>query len=132
MIVNRKDNTEGAATMTIYFRNAAAAASGEHATRIQPPSSGMDTSKAVAPAADERVVKIDMKNKHSDDILRAFLAETKAQPVEPTPEEAEEIKAVEEFLVQAEKDRTIVQNYRDEVKKEAAMLAAARQSASTT
>ncbi|KAH6676058.1 50S ribosomal protein Mrp49 [Plectosphaerella plurivora] len=131
MIVNRKDNNEGAATMTIYFRNAATAA-GETVNRIQPPSSAMDTSKAVAPAADERVVKIDMKNKHSDDILRQFMAETQAKPVEHTPEQLQEIEAVEEFIVQAEKDRTVVQNYRDEVKKEQDMLRKARESASTT
>ena len=62
----------------------------------------MDTSKAVAPAAaDERVVKIDMKNKHSDDILRQFMSETQAKPVEHTPEQLAEIEAVEEFIVQA-------------------------------
>jgi large subunit ribosomal protein MRP49 len=129
MIVNRKENTEGAATMTIYFRNAAAA---ETANRIQPPSSATDTSKAVAPAADERVVKIDMKNKHSDDILQQFMAQTQAKPVVFTPEQLEEIKGVEEFLVQAEKDRKVVQAYRDEIKKEQDMLRKARESASTS
>ena len=131
MIVNRKDNNEGAAVMSIYYQNATST-SDAAASRVQPPSSGIDSSKAVAPAADERVVKIPMKNKHSDDILAAFLAETRAEPVTPTPEEIEELRAAEEFSRQGAKDRIMVKTRLDAIRKEEEMLKAARESASTS
>lgn len=118
--------------MSIYFQSSNPAAGAEPVSRVQPPSSAIDSSKAVAPAADERVVKIDMKNKHSDEILEAFLAETRAEPVTPTPEEVEELRATEDFKRQGDKDRAMVKARLDAIKKEEDMLKAARESASTT
>ena len=132
MIVNRKENNEGAAVMSIYFQTTAPAPGSEPVSRVQPPSSAIDSSKAVAPAADEMVVKIDMKHKHSDEILDAFLAETRAEPVIPTPEEIEELRLTEEFKRQGDKDRIMVKTRLDAIKKEEAMLKAARESASTS
>ncbi|CRK23715.1 hypothetical protein VD0002_g6269 [Verticillium dahliae] len=127
MIVNRKDSNEGPALLSIYLSDAAAAGA-EPAVRIQPPSSGIDTSKAAPPAADERVVKIDMKNQRSEEILARFLAETGAQPVLPTPEEQAEMKEVEEMERQGAVDRKKQKATIDERNRERDLLKKARES----
>ncbi|KAG7146189.1 hypothetical protein HYQ46_005020 [Verticillium longisporum] len=93
-----------------------------------PPSSGIDTSKAAPPAADERVVKIDMKNQRSEEILARFLAETGAQPVLPTPEEQAEMKEVEEMERQGAVDRKKQKATIDERNRERDLLKKARES----
>ncbi|OLN91943.1 54S ribosomal protein MRP49, mitochondrial [Colletotrichum chlorophyti] len=124
MIVNRKDNNEGAAVMSVYFSTTDTPI--DPATLPQPPSSAIDNSKAPAPIEGERVVTIDMKNRHSEEILESFLSHTKAEAVLPGPEEENEIKAAEELRIQSEKDRKRVRKIIEEEKKEKAMLARAR------
>ncbi|WYZ37276.1 hypothetical protein EsH8_II_000782 [Colletotrichum jinshuiense] len=123
MIVNRKSNNEGAAVMSLYFSTDKPL---DPSTLPQPPSSAIDNSKAPAPVDGERVVKIDIKNKHSEEILEHFLAETKAEAVVPGPEDENEMKAVEELRIKGEKDRQRNLKIREEEKKEKAMLARAR------
>ncbi|KAK2032340.1 hypothetical protein LX32DRAFT_636485 [Colletotrichum zoysiae] len=125
MIVNRKANTDGAAVMSVYF--SATGAPVDPSTLPQPPSSGMDNSKAQPPLEGvERVVKIDMKDKHSQEILQHFIAETKAEAILPGPEDEREMKAAEELKIKADKDRQRNFKIREEEKKEKAMLARAR------
>lgn len=99
MVVNRKPNQEGTATMSIYFNLPPDAERDADAptTRIQPTSSTHNTSKAPAPSADERVVRIDMKHKHSDEILRLFMLETGARQLEMTEEEKAEGQELEKL-----------------------------------
>ncbi|KAF6816869.1 hypothetical protein CSOJ01_02800 [Colletotrichum sojae] len=123
MIVNRKHNNEGSAIMSVYFSTGNPI---DPATLPQLPSSAQDQSKAPNPTEGERVVKIDMKNKHSSDILERFLSETEAKPVLPTPEEQEEMRQIEELRAKAEKDRQRVAKALSEAKKEKAMLDRAR------
>lgn len=128
MIVNRHDQNETAATMSIYLRNAStsapAAATSEPLS--QPASSRTNLSRAQPPTADERVVHIDMKNKHSTHILEFFMAETRAVPLQPTKEEITEMQALEAQRKQADQDRERVRQLRAEKKKEEDMLKRAR------
>ncbi|GJC82636.1 hypothetical protein ColLi_05474 [Colletotrichum liriopes] len=116
MIVNRKSNNEGAAVMSVYF----SATDAPVDPKAQPPLEGV-----------ERVVKIDMKGKHSQEILDRFLAETKAEAILPGPEDETEMKAVEELRIKGEKDRQRNLKIREEEKREKAMLARARAEASS-
>ncbi|GKT46929.1 uncharacterized protein ColSpa_07110 [Colletotrichum spaethianum] len=130
MIVNRKANNEGAAVMSVYFSTTDAPV--DPSTLPQPPSSAIDNSKAQPPLEGvERVVKIDMKGKHSQEILDRFLAETKAEAILPGPEDENEMKAVEELRIKGEKDRQRNLKIREEEKREKAMLARARAEASS-
>ncbi|KAG7054108.1 50s ribosomal protein mrp49 [Colletotrichum scovillei] len=125
MIVNRKNNNEGAAIMSVYFSTSGEPL--EPSTLPQPPSSAIDNSKAPAPLEGlERVVKIDMKNKHSEEIYDQFLQETKAEAVLPGPEDEADMKAAEELRIKGDKDRKRVAKILEEERREKAMLARAR------
>ncbi|KAK6226035.1 hypothetical protein QIS74_02082 [Colletotrichum tabaci] len=131
MVVNRKANVEGTAIMSVYFSTTDAPV--DPSTLPQPSSSAIDNSKAPQPLEGvERVVKIDMKNKHSEDILSHFLAETKAEAILPGPEDENEMKAVEELKAKGEVDRQRNRKIREEEKKEKAMLARARAEAGSS
>ncbi|KAJ4859149.1 mitochondrial ribosomal protein l51 / s25 / CI-B8 domain-containing protein [Trichoderma breve] len=131
MIVNRHDQNQLPPTMTIYLRKAgssAAPASSSSSSEpiAQPSSSRTNLSKAQPPTADERVVHIDMANKHSSHILEFFMAETRAVPLQPTNEEIAEMQALETLRKNAEVDRERVRLLRLEKKKEEDMLKRAR------
>ncbi|GJD01758.1 50s ribosomal protein mrp49 [Colletotrichum higginsianum] len=131
MVVNRKANVEGTAIMSVYFSTTDAPV--DPSTLPQPSSSAIDNSKAPQPLEGvERVVKIDMKNKHSEEILSHFLAETKAEAILPGPEDENEMKAVEELKAKGEVDRQRNRKIREEEKKEKAMLARARAEAGSS
>ena len=137
MIVNRHDQNQNPPTMTIYLRKslsssttapspAAASASSSSEPIAQPSSSRTGLSKAQPPTADERVVHIDMTNKHSSHILEFFMAETRAVPLQPTNEEIAEMQALETLRKNAELDRERVRQLREEKKREEDMLKRAR------
>lgn len=124
MIVNRHTENDRAPTMTIYIRNPSATPPAE--APIQTPSSWTDLSKAVPAAYDEKTVTIDMKNKHSSQILEFFIAETRAQPLKPTPEEVAEMQSLEQLKKDSESDRARVKGDRMAKKREEDMLKRAR------
>ncbi|KAJ6441972.1 ribosomal protein MRP49 [Purpureocillium lavendulum] len=129
MIVNRHDQSSSAPTMTIYLRNNNSVPSTDSAaaeTHTQPSSSRNNLSKAQAPGSDERIVNIDMKDKHSSDILEFFIAETRAKALQPTNEEIAEMQALESLKKDAAVDRERVRQLRAEKKKEEDMLKRAR------
>lgn len=130
MIVNRKDTNEGTSIMSVYFRkdDAPETAGQEPVVRFQPTSSAIDASKAVEPAADERVVKIDMKGLRSEEILARFMTETRGQPVQPTPEEEAEMREVAEMQRQGAIDREAQRARLEEKRREKAVLDKARAS----
>jgi large subunit ribosomal protein MRP49 len=125
MILNRHDNNALPPLMTIYMRTAAASAAAAE-TSTQPASSRTDLSKAQAPAPHEKIVTIDMRNKHSSDILESFLAETQAKALQPTGEEIAEMQNLEALKKQGLVDRERVRALRAEKKKEEDMLKRAR------
>ncbi|GJN74342.1 ribosomal protein MRP49 [Purpureocillium lilacinum] len=130
MIVNRHDQNSSAPTMSIYLRNNSAtspsADSPAAEAHAQPASSRNNLSKAQPPASDERVVHIDMKDKHSTDILEYFVAETRAKGLQPTAEEIAEMQSLEALKKEAAVDRERVRQLRAEKKKEEDMLKRAR------
>ena len=126
MIVNRTPSAASPAKMTLYFKTDAPKPPDAPAVRIQPGSSGIGESTAQPPAWDERIVQIDMKHKHSDDILAAFMHETKAEPVMPTAEDEEALRKFEKLDELAAKDRARMKKILDEERKAKAMLRRAK------
>ncbi|CAM1503876.1 Fc.00g014670.m01.CDS01 [Cosmosporella sp. VM-42] len=124
MIVNRHTQNDLKPTLSIYLRSADAAAA--PTTRSQPASSRDNLSKAQLPDADERVVHIDMKDKHSGHILEYFLAETRAVVLQPTKEEIKELQELEAMRKEAEVSRERMKRLREEKKREEDMLKRAR------
>lgn len=126
MIVNRHRQNETPPKMTIYLRKDAASATESSEPASQPPSSNNGLSKAQPPTASERIIEIDMQNKHSTQILEYFIAETRAVPLKPTEEDIAEIQSLEELRKQSEYDRRFLENVRAEKKREQDMLKRAR------
>ncbi|PTB43413.1 hypothetical protein M441DRAFT_372192 [Trichoderma asperellum CBS 433.97] len=126
MIVNRHDQNQLPPTMSIYLRKSDSSAAASSEPLAQPSSSRTNLSKAQPPTADERVVHIDMSNKHSSHILEFFMAETRAVPLQPTNEEIAEMQALETLRKNADVDRERVRQLRLEKKKEEDMLKRAR------
>jgi large subunit ribosomal protein MRP49 len=126
MIVNRKPEVGGPATMTLYFRPDGATTS---SIGIDPVSSLDGTSKAPEPSPSERVVTIDMKARHSTNILEEFMEKTGATPVVPSSQEEGQIARVEEMARQGEFDRQRVRRLLNEKKREAALLDQAKREA---
>ena len=128
MIVNRHRQNETPPKMTIYLRKGDGPSSSSPPSQpvAQPPSSNVGLSKAQPPAPFERVVEIDMQNKHSSQILEYFMAETRAVPLKPTEAEIAEIQSLEALGKQSEYDRKYLQGVRAEKKREEDMLKRAR------
>ncbi|GAB0134243.1 hypothetical protein EsDP_00002623 [Epichloe bromicola] len=123
MIVNRHDQNQSSPLLTIYLRTKSAT---DDSPSAQPASSRTNLSKAQPPGPNEKTVTIDMKNKHSSDILEYFIAETRAKPVQASKEEIAEMQYLEGMKKQAEIDRERVRQLRAEKKKEEEMLKRAR------
>jgi large subunit ribosomal protein MRP49 len=125
MIVNTHQRNNKSPVMSIYMRQAEASSPAD-APAIQTTSSRTGKSKAPAPGPNERVVTIDMKDKHSSHILDFFVAETRAAVVNPTKEDIKEMQAMEAFKRKAVVDRERVRQLLAEKKKEQDMLKRAR------
>lgn len=124
MIVNRHPETAVSPLMSIYLRNSTPSTT--DAPFIQPMSSREGLSKAAAASPHERIVTIDMKDKHSSQILEQLLAETRAVPYEASAQDLTEMQALERGKKRSAKDRSRVQTVRDEKKREDEMLKRAR------
>lgn len=127
MIVNRHNVNSRSPLMTIYFRKPDSPQPAQPPS--QPTSSLTDFSKAQAPADHERVVTIDMKDKHSAHILDYFIAETRATPVAPSPEDLQEMKDLEKMKQQGEIDKERNIRDRKEMQKEQELLRRAKEMA---
>ncbi|KAF5672245.1 ribosomal MRP49 [Fusarium denticulatum] len=125
MIVNRHSRNNKKPTISIYLRKPDASTPAP-ATRSQPSSSRNNMSKATPPDADEKIVTVDMTEKHSSHILEYVLAETRAVPIKPTKEEIRELQELDAMARQAEVDRTRMRSLREEKKREEDMLKRAR------
>ncbi|KAF5684178.1 ribosomal MRP49 [Fusarium circinatum] len=125
MIVNRHSRNNKKPTISIYLRKPDASAPAP-ATRSQPSSSRNNMSKATPPDADEKIITVDMTEKHSSHILEYVLAETRAVPIKPTKEEIRELQELDAMARQAEVDRARMRSLREEKKREEDMLKRAR------
>lgn len=138
MLVNRTPDQSAPAKMSIYFRQASLDSDTPSAltTKLselplarQPHSSTSNEHPAPEPEEGERVVTIDMKNVHSDEILNEFMTKTGATLVHPTPDEQVEMRQIEELKEKAAIDRSIMKKHIDDIKREERILAIARQEA---
>lgn len=125
MIVNRHNRNNKKPTLTIYLRKPDASTPAP-ATRSQPASSRDSLSKATPPDADEKIITVDMTEKHSSHILEYVLAETRAVPLKPTKEEIREMQEIEAMRKQADVDRARMRSLREEKQREEDMLKRAR------
>lgn len=125
MIVNRHSRNNKKPTLSIYLRKPDASTPAP-ATRSQPSSSRNNMSKATPPDADEKIITVDMTEKHSSHILEYVLAETRAVPIKPTKEEIRELQELDAMARQAEVDRARMRSLREEKKREEDMLQRAR------
>lgn len=125
MIVNRHNRNNKKPTLTIYLRKPDASTPAP-ATRSQPASSRDNLSKATPPDADEKIITVDMTEKHSSHILEYVLAETRAVPLKPTKEEIREMQEIEAMRKQADVDRARMRGLREEKQREEDMLKRAR------
>ncbi|EWZ01867.1 hypothetical protein FOQG_02670 [Fusarium oxysporum f. sp. raphani 54005] len=125
MIVNRHSRNNKKPTLSIYLRKPDASTPAP-ATRSQPSSSRNNMSKATPPDADEKIITVDMTEKHSSHILEYVLAETRAVPIKPTKEEIRELQELDAMARQAEVDRARMRSLREEKKREEDMLKRAR------
>lgn len=108
MTVDRTALQDDPAVMTITFSN---------------PSSS-DSSPSSEPT--ERVENLNMKNYTSSEILDAVVRLTKAYPVQPTPEDLEEMQRLEEQRKRSERDRMLSLEKRAKKKREQQLLEQAR------
>lgn len=134
MIVNRTTDQAGPATMTLYFRDGskdADSAAAEEGAQSEIASSADGFAKAPEPAQGERTVSINMKALHSSIILKEFMEKTGAVPVLPTPQEEAELRDAEELSKRGEVDRERVRKMLEAQRREAALVAQARNEAAT-
>ncbi|KAK4115582.1 hypothetical protein N656DRAFT_842426 [Canariomyces notabilis] len=122
MIVNRTEDQEGPAKMTLYFREAGATLRSDIP---QPSSSTEGFAKAPAPVEGERAVTIEMKGRRSEAILKEFMDKTGAMEVQPTPQDEMQLQEAEELEARSKIDRERVRALIEGRKREKAMLAAA-------
>jgi large subunit ribosomal protein MRP49 len=128
MTINRTTDQKGPATMTIHFadpitpENTPPAISSTTTNQTSSPA----VAKSTPMAPTERTVTINMKYRHEFQILSQLLAITKAVPIEPTEEELEQIKELEEQQQLSEQDSKRSQAVNAKRKRTEAMLAQAR------
>ncbi len=124
MIVNRRKDTEGPATMTLYFRQKDSAQPTD-ANMNQQSSSVEGRSPAADPSEGERTVVINMKDMHSSMILKEFLEKTGAVPVPPTQQDEAELQEMKDLEQRATVDQARVKKRLDLLRSESAFLKAA-------
>lgn len=128
MTINRTTDQERPAVMTIHFTDLTAAANTMPAvsstTNTQTSSALVSESTPMAPT--ERTATINMKHRNESEILTRLLAITKAVPIEPTKEDLEQIRDLEEKQRLSEEDSKRSQAVNEKRKLTEAMLAQAR------
>lgn len=126
MVVNRTDNQEGPATLSLYFRESGATLKSD---TPQPSSAADGYSKAPAPAEGERVVTIDMKNRRSEAILKEFMDKSGAVPVTASPQDEADLLQARALEERGAVDRERLRRQNEETKREKAMIAHAQSEA---
>ncbi|TKA32952.1 hypothetical protein B0A50_01178 [Salinomyces thailandicus] len=128
MTIDRTAESTDAAIMSIHFApSESSPQTSDSATSSPAPvqsTTGSTTPSAHAPT--ERVQTIDMKHRTDSEILQEVIRLTKAFPVEPTPEEQEEMRLLEEQRVRSTRDSKLSQEVRARQKREQELLEQAR------
>ncbi|KAK4038946.1 CI-B8 domain-containing protein [Parachaetomium inaequale] len=126
MVVNRSNNQEGPAMLTLYFREPGSAFTSDIP---QPSSSTEGFAKAPVPAPGERVLTIDMKNRRSEAILKEFMDKSGAVAVKMTPQDEAKLREVEDLEATGAIDREKVAKMNAAAKREKQMIAQAHSEA---
>ena len=129
MTIDRTAPQSDAATMSIHFApEGAQQTSPDSATSSAAPITSTTTSGTPTSDHDptERIETIEMKHKTNAEILDEFVRVTKAYPVEPTVEDREELRVLEEQRVKGLRDSKLSQEVKARVKREKELLEQAR------
>ncbi|KAK4156687.1 CI-B8 domain-containing protein [Chaetomidium leptoderma] len=126
MVVNRSNNQEGPATLTLYFREPGATLGSDIP---QPSSSAEGFAKAPAPAEGERALTIDMKNRRSEAILKEFMDKSGAVAVKITAQDEADLREIEEREAMGAIARENTKKMNDAAKREKQMIAQAHSEA---
>jgi large subunit ribosomal protein MRP49 len=123
MTVSRSEDQEGPASLTIHFASSTSPA-------IPNPTSSTSGDKLPSkdPAPLESTKSINMKHRNENEILEELLALTKGEVVQPSQEEQAQLRELEEVRVRSEADRVRQAAVVAAKKRQADILAAARQS----
>ncbi|KAK5110968.1 hypothetical protein LTR85_000678 [Meristemomyces frigidus] len=130
MTIDRTASADDPALMSVHFAPADAPQTSEDSATSAPTpvtSTTQDSSPSSDTAAPtDRVQTIDMKHRTNSEILTELQRLTKAFPVEPTPEEREEIQMLEDHRVRSARDSKLSQEVRARQKREKELLEQAR------
>ncbi|EAQ83925.1 hypothetical protein CHGG_10329 [Chaetomium globosum CBS 148.51] len=126
MVVNRSHNQDGPATLSIYFREPGATLASDSP---MPSSSSDGFSKAPAPAAGERVLTIDMKDRRSEAIFKEFMDKSGAVPIKVSPQDEALMREIEDRKAIGAIDRERVRKQNEAAKREKQMIAQAHSEA---
>lgn len=135
MTVSRTENFEGPALMTVHFAETTAATSPEanSSTSTEPaPTTSIEpvptTDTTPAPVS-IRTEVINMKHRHSSDIMNNLMNLTKATPVEPSQEDIELSQRLEAEFQKIAEEQVRARAANVEHRKQKALLEAAKASA---
>lgn len=128
MTVDRSGMTpDDESTMSIHFAPADAIQTSSSATSgPSPTESTTTTSQTSDHTPADRVETIGMKFRSNSDILQDLMRITNAYPVEATPEDQEQLAALEEQKVRGDRDRVVSSAHKARVKREQQLLEQAR------
>jgi large subunit ribosomal protein MRP49 len=128
MTVNRTNNQEGPALMTIYFTTPEAAENTktEIPSTTQPHTSTAPVAASQHGPSTERTEVINMKHRLDSEILDQLMSLTKARAVRATAEELREIQEMEEQNARSERDALKMAEVNEKRKREEAILTQAR------
>lgn len=123
MTIDRSALDTDPATMSIHFAPESARQTSPSATSSPAPT---DSTTSSTPASDHdptvRVETIEMKGRTSAEILDDFTRVTKAFPIEPTPEEQEELRSLEEQRLRSVRDSKLSLEVKERKKREEDLL----------
>lgn len=123
MTVDRTENFEGPALMTVHFNEDSTSPDATPTTTTDTSTVPTDTTSA---PASTRTEIINMKHRQSSEILTNLMKLTKATPVEPSKEDIELGKRLAEEIAEADADRIRSKKDHAEKKRQQALLNAAR------
>jgi len=128
MTVTRSNDQLGPALMTVHFTSAIEAANTKpeiSSTTSSKTSTGPVPASKAGPST-ERTETINMKHRLDSEILDQLLKLTKAKVVTPTPEEARQVREIEEQNVRSAKDAALMQAENAKRKREEEIMRQAR------
>jgi large subunit ribosomal protein MRP49 len=121
-VANQDTDTE--AVMSVHFAPADSTHQTSDSATSSPAPTDSTTSGTQPSDHDptDRVETINMKNRTNSEILQDLVKLTKAYPIQPTEEEKEQLRSLEQQRIRSERDRKQVLEYRARVAREKQIL----------